>query len=102
MWPFNYFKKKREEEEQELRRAEENARSEKLELQSIAREREKRLEEDGRKEQARQEEFKEKREQSKIVVEKENGEKTSARPIKKPETCVLAHAQKSVAELPHA
>jgi hypothetical protein len=89
MWPFNYFKKKREEEEQELRRAEENARSEKLELQSIAREREKRLEEDGRKEQARQEEFKEKREQSKIVVEKENGEKTSARPIKKPETCVF-------------
>ena len=36
MWPFDYFKKKREKEEQERKREEENARLHKLEQVRIA------------------------------------------------------------------
>lgn len=53
MWPFDYFKKKREKEEQRRRREEDEARRQKLENERIAREREKRLEENRKKEAER-------------------------------------------------
>lgn len=53
MWPFDYFKKKREKEEQKRRREEENVRRQKIEEERIAKERERRLEENRRKEAQR-------------------------------------------------
>lgn len=67
MWPFNYFKKKREKEEQERRRAEEQASQQKLEEERIARERERRLEENRRKELERQAKLKAEREQKESI-----------------------------------
>lgn len=57
MWPFDYFKKKREKEEQKRRREEENARLQKVEQERIARERERRLEENRKKEEKRKAEI---------------------------------------------
>ena len=54
MWPFDYFKKKREKEEQKHKREEEETRRQKIEEERTAREREKRLEESRRKETERQ------------------------------------------------
>ena len=67
MWPFDYFKKKREKEEQERRRAEEQASQQKLEEERIARERERRLEENRRKELERQAKLKAEREQKESI-----------------------------------
>lgn len=57
MWPFDYFKKKREKEEQKRRREEENARLQKLEQERIARERERRLEDNREKDEKRKAEI---------------------------------------------
>ncbi len=67
MWPFDYFKKKREKEEQKRRREEEETRRQKLEQERIAREREKRLEEN-RKKEAERKTFKGERELSSSIT----------------------------------
>lgn len=53
MWPFDYYKKKREKEEQMRERTEEQAKRHRLEEAKIAEERERRLEENRRKERDR-------------------------------------------------
>jgi hypothetical protein len=67
MWPFDYFKKKREKEEQVRLRAEEEARQRRLEQQRAARERERQLEENRRKERERQARLKAEREQQESI-----------------------------------
>lgn len=67
MWPFDFFKKKREKEEQERQSVEEHARLLKLEQERAAKEKERRLEEIRRKERERQERLKIEREQAETI-----------------------------------